>query len=107
MDPARNDPRCHHCGPWVQQSGVPFDRRRRRHAAGPNMSVTRIVQRSIAMCAVLAFACAAAPSAAAVWGPEARITNATGHSLAPRLAAYNGALHAVWFDYINAGSDAE
>ena len=60
------------------------------------------------VCMFGALVCALAPSAAAsVWGPEARLTNAVGHSLAPRLAAYNGVVHVVWFDYLGAGSDAE
>jgi hypothetical protein len=52
-------------------------------------------------------ACFPIAAQAAVWGPESRITASVGHSLAPRLAAYNGVVHAVWFDYVGAGGDAE
>src|SRR5256885_529158 len=70
------------------------------------MPMMPTLRRSI--CIFTALVCAIATSAtASVWGPEARLTNAVGHSLAPRLAAYNGVLHVVWFDYLAAGSDAE
>ena len=67
-----------------------------------------IARHAIVAFAVLALGHAAAASAAAsVWGPETRLTSAVGHSLSPRLAAYNGSVHAVWFDYLGAGSDPE
>src|SRR5437762_3167224 len=70
------------------------------------MSVTRPLRASI--CIFAAVVCTfATVTSASVWGPEARLTNAVGHSLAPRLAAYNGVLHVVWFDYLGAGSDPE
>ena len=36
---------------------------------------------------------------AASWGPEVRLTNLAGQSWGPRIAAYNGILHVVWFEY--------
>ncbi len=57
--------------------------------------------------AALSFSCPSVPATAAAWGPETRLTNAAGHSWAPQVAAYNGSLHAVWFDYLGALGDAE
>ena len=57
--------------------------------------------------AAVTLSCPFVPAAAGVWGPEARLVNAVGHSWAPQIAAYNGSLHAVWFDYIGALGDSE
>jgi hypothetical protein len=34
-----------------------------------------------------------------MWHPEKRLTDIPGQSWGPRIAAYNGVLHAVWFEY--------
>ena len=38
---------------------------------------------------------------AGTWSPEFRLTNIQGQSWGPRIAAYNGILHLVWFEYPN------
>jgi hypothetical protein len=38
---------------------------------------------------------------AGTWSPEFRLTSIQGQSWGPRLAAYNGILHLVWFEYPN------
>jgi hypothetical protein len=57
--------------------------------------------------AALSIGLASPAALAAAWAPEVRLTNAVGHSWAPRLAAYNGTVHAVWFDYVGALADSE
>lgn len=64
--------------------------------------------RSAAVAFVLAaIGFASTTASAAFWAAERRLTNAVGHSLSPQLAAYNGTVHAVWFDYLGALGDAE
>jgi len=36
---------------------------------------------------------------AAIWNPEVRLTNIPGQSWGPRITAFNGILHVVWFEY--------
>ena len=45
--------------------------------------------------------CLPLSSQAATWSPEVRLTNISGPSWGPRVAAYNGVIHVVWFEYPN------
>ena len=38
---------------------------------------------------------------ASTWSPEVRLTNIPGPSWGPRIAAYGGIIHVVWFEYPN------
>jgi hypothetical protein len=54
----------------------------------------------MAVCVSIALGCLYAAHAA-TWNPEVRLTHIPGQSWGPRITAYNGILHVVWFEYPN------
>ncbi len=50
---------------------------------------------------VVAFACVPLRALAGTWTPEVRLTRIAGQSWGPRIAAYAGSVHVVWFEYPN------
>lgn len=67
-------------------------------------NVVKLLTRSVCLIILYyAFFVCAAPalSPAAMWNREVRITNIQGQSWGPQIAAYNGTLHTVWFEYPN------